>query len=155
MTNEPHGTGARPGLPLPVEPLPVETSRPSPQLEDGCGRSDGAACIDEVAQGCARCRMSHEHAELLAWRALAASHFVRLTVREREVMEAILAGRPNKNVAADLGISQRTVENHRASIMRKTGSRSLPALSRLELAATWSFEVPHLPEIGRPGTCAP
>ena len=36
---------------------------------------------------------------------------------------------------ADLGISQRTVENHRAAIMRKTGSKSLPALARLFLAA--------------------
>jgi two-component system CheB/CheR fusion protein len=49
----------------------------------------------------------------------------------------VLAGHPSKNIAADLGISQRTVENHRASIMRKTGSRSLPALARLALAATW------------------
>jgi len=43
--------------------------------------------------------------------------------------------RPSKNIAADLGISQRTVENHRASIMTKTGTKSLPALARLALAA--------------------
>ncbi len=52
-------------------------------------------------------------------------------------MELVLAGHPSKNIAADLSISQRTVENHRASIMKKTGSASLPALARLALAAAW------------------
>jgi DNA-binding NarL/FixJ family response regulator len=65
----------------------------------------------------------------------AATHFANLTPRQREVMELILAGRPNKIIAADLGISQRTVENHRASIMKKTGVKSLPALVRLAMAA--------------------
>ena len=59
-----------------------------------------------------------------------------LTAREREVMEMVLAGHPSKNIAADLHISQRTVENHRASIMKKTGSKSMPALARLALAAS-------------------
>jgi two-component system CheB/CheR fusion protein len=55
----------------------------------------------------------------------------RLTPRQIQVMEMVLAGHPSKNIAADLGISQRTVENHRASIMKKTGAKSLPALTRL------------------------
>ena len=50
-------------------------------------------------------------------------------------MERVLAGHPSKNIAADLGISQRTVENHRASIMKRTGSKSLPELARLALVA--------------------
>ena len=62
-------------------------------------------------------------------------HFDGLTVRQRQVMVMVLAGHPSKNIAADLGISQRTVENHRAAIMRKSGSKSLPALARLALAA--------------------
>ena len=50
-------------------------------------------------------------------------------------MDLVLAGYPSKNIAADLGISQRTVENHRASIMRKTGSKSVPELARLAMSA--------------------
>jgi len=65
----------------------------------------------------------------------AADHLASLTRRQHQIMEMVLAGHPSKNIAVDLGISQRTVENHRASIMKKTGSRSLPALARLALAA--------------------
>jgi two-component system CheB/CheR fusion protein len=55
-------------------------------------------------------------------------------------MDLVLAGHPSKNIAADLGISQRTVENHRATIMRRTGARSLPALARLSFAAASTRE---------------
>jgi two-component system, chemotaxis family, CheB/CheR fusion protein len=66
---------------------------------------------------------------------VAAARLAGLTVRQREIMELVLAGNPSKNIAADLGISRRTVENHRAAVMRRTGSRSLSALIRLALAA--------------------
>jgi len=69
-----------------------------------------------------------------AWREAAVARLASLTTRERQIMELVLAGHPSKNIAADLGISQRTVENHRAAIMQKTGSKSLPALVRLALA---------------------
>ena len=59
-----------------------------------------------------------------------------LTPRQRQIMELVVGGQPSKNIAADLGISRRTVENHRASIMRKTGSTSIPALVRLSIGAT-------------------
>ena len=52
-----------------------------------------------------------------------------------QILEHVLAGHPNKLTAHRLNISQRTVENHRASIMEKTGSKSLPALARLAFAA--------------------
>jgi two-component system CheB/CheR fusion protein len=58
-----------------------------------------------------------------------------LTQRQKEIMKMVLAGCPSKNIAADLGISQRTVENHRAAIMKRTGVKSLPALARLAIAA--------------------
>ena len=72
----------------------------------------------------------------------AAEHLVGLTGRQRQIMDLVLAGHPSKNIAADLGISQRTVENHRAAIMKKTGARSLPELARLAVAAA---AAPHLP----------
>jgi two-component system CheB/CheR fusion protein len=59
-----------------------------------------------------------------------------LTVRQRQILDQVLAGRPSKIIAADLGISQRTVETHRAAIMHKTGAKSLSALVRLALAST-------------------
>ena len=72
-----------------------------------------------------------------AWREKAARQLADLTLREREIMDLVLAGHASKNIAAQLGISQRTVENHRAAIMKKTGSTSLPALARLALTAAW------------------
>ncbi len=74
--------------------------------------------------------------KLIAGQARAARQIADLTPRQRQVMERVLAGHPSKNIAAELGISRRTVENHRASIMKKTGSKSLPALTRLALVAT-------------------
>jgi two-component system CheB/CheR fusion protein len=50
-------------------------------------------------------------------------------------MDLILAGHSSKSIAADFGISQRTVEHHRAAILKKTETKSLPALARLALAA--------------------
>jgi two-component system CheB/CheR fusion protein len=55
--------------------------------------------------------------------------------RQRQVLDLVIAGYPSKNIAADLGISQRTVDNHRAAVMKKTGSKSLPALVCTALAA--------------------
>jgi two-component system CheB/CheR fusion protein len=78
---------------------------------------------------------SRDLGKLAAWRQKAADSLTGLTTRQREVMTRVLAGEPSKNIAADLGISQRTVETHRAEIMRRTGTKSLPALARLALAA--------------------
>jgi two-component system response regulator FixJ len=58
-----------------------------------------------------------------------------LSPREREVLNGLLAGLPNKSIAYDLAISPRTVEIHRARVMDKMGARSLSELVRLALAA--------------------
>jgi FixJ family two-component response regulator len=54
--------------------------------------------------------------------------YVNLTPREREVFERVVAGRMNKEVAADLGISERTAKAHRASLMRKMHAKSVTDL---------------------------
>jgi two-component system, LuxR family, response regulator FixJ len=58
-----------------------------------------------------------------------------LTEREREVLTLITRGMPNKVMAAELGVSQRTVEIHRARIMEKSGAASLAQLVRMVLDA--------------------
>jgi two-component system CheB/CheR fusion protein len=58
-----------------------------------------------------------------------------LTRRQREILDRIVLGQPNKIIAADLGISQRTAENHRAAIMRKMGASSIAALIQIAIAA--------------------
>ncbi len=79
--------------------------------------------------------LSRDETKLLDWQADAATHIKELTPRQHQVMDMVLAGHPSKNIAVDLHISQRTVENHRALIMKKTGAKSIPALARLALAA--------------------
>lgn len=57
----------------------------------------------------------------------------KLTSRECDVLEHLVAGRSNKETATKLGISPRTVEFHRAHIMEKTGAKGLPDLVRFRL----------------------
>ena len=53
-----------------------------------------------------------------------------LTAREREVLDGIARGLTNKEIAGELGISHRTVETHRESLMRKLGIRTVAGLTR-------------------------
>jgi two-component system CheB/CheR fusion protein len=117
-------------------------------IEKPIGSTELLASVERALE------QSRDSNKLFAWRATAASHVADLTPRQRQIMELVLAGHPSKNIAADLGISQRTVENHRASIMRKTGCKSLPALARLALAAAWDGADEPIGQDGHPVTAA-
>lgn len=67
----------------------------------------------------------------IAARERLAHRFQRLTDKEREVLDLVKAGRPNKEIASRLGITPRAVELRRSSLMRKLGVRSLIELLRL------------------------
>lgn len=63
------------------------------------------------------------------------TRFAKLTAREREVLAHVLRGRLNKQIAADLGIDERSVKRHRTSLMRKLAVRSVAELARLAAEA--------------------
>ena len=64
-----------------------------------------------------------------------AARLASLSERERQVLEGLIAGHPNKTIAYDLGISPRTVEVYRANLMTKMEARSLSELIRMAILA--------------------
>lgn len=86
-------------------------------------------CVDRAL------RQAASPAERSSWRKAVAMRIAGLTKREREVMDLVVAGLANKDISARLGINQRTVETHRAAVMKKMGASSLSELVRLEMSA--------------------
>jgi two-component system, LuxR family, response regulator FixJ len=66
---------------------------------------------------------------------VAKAHLATLSARELQVLDGLVAGLPNKTIGYDLGVSPRTVEMHRANVMRKMQAGSLSELVRSALAA--------------------
>ena len=80
--------------------------------------------------------LKQNSAALSSLREAAARRLAGLTLRERQVVEMVVEGNPNKQVAYVLGISQRTVETHRATAMKKIGARTLSELIHLTIAGS-------------------
>jgi DNA-binding CsgD family transcriptional regulator len=105
---------------------------------------------NRISDKCASCPARLEATELqsrlVALRESAETILSNLTTRQQQIMQLVIDGHPSKNIAADLGISQRTVENHRAAIMKRTGSHSIPALTQLVIlmTATENAVIPQL-----------
>jgi len=62
--------------------------------------------------------------------------FSKLTPRERDVMHYVAMGKPNKIIAAELGVSQRTIEAHRARVFQKLQVRNAVELARCVVLRT-------------------
>lgn len=91
---------------------------------------DNERLVELVAAAIAR---DVEVADRQSQNALLTSRLERLTQREREVMEQVVAGRHNREIALDLGISPRTVEVYKARLMDKLDVRRVPDLVKLAL----------------------
>ena len=78
----------------------------------------------------------------------AADRIATLSPRERQVLDALVAGRPSKVIAHDLGISVRTVEVHRARMLQRLGTRRLAEAIRLAVLADLVSDVAHMARAG-------
>ena len=92
---------------------------------------DAAALVRAVR---AALELAESRRQQNAEAAALATRLASLTPREREVMEHVVAGRLNKQIAADLGTGESNIKLHRAHVMRKMGVESLADLVR---AAEW------------------
>jgi FixJ family two-component response regulator len=84
--------------------------------------------LDAVQRSLTRARILREKEQELAD---LRHRYERLSVREREVMNLVVSGMPNKKVAAELGASEATVKMYRSQVMKKMQAKSLPELVRM------------------------
>jgi two-component system response regulator FixJ len=104
-----------------------------------------AVVLDRIAEALA---LDARQRRLRAERQRVAERLDRLTARERAVFDQVVQGKANKVVAYEFGISEKTVEAHRARVMHKLGATSVAELVRMDFAASqfdWTTALPVLP----------
>jgi len=84
--------------------------------------------LDAIYVGIERDRARRRHSAVIEG---LRGHFGKLTSRERQIMLKVASGRPNKQIAAELKLSEVTVKVHRRHVMRKMKARSLADLVRM------------------------
>lgn len=94
--------------------------------------ADGQALVAAVRQAL-QCHAAEQRGRLE--RQACRERIGRLSAREREIMAQVIRGRLNKQIAAELGIAEQTVKQHRGRVMDKVGVRSVPELLRVCEAA--------------------
>jgi len=92
---------------------------------------DGALLLERVHRALAHEAQDHLDAQRISQ---LRERYELLTPREREVMRLVVSGLLNKQIAAELGISMKTVENHRACVMDKMKADSLAELVKMSMA---------------------
>jgi two-component system response regulator FixJ len=93
---------------------------------------DGQLLLDRIQRAVDSDRMARS---ARAERAQVAALLERLPPRQRAVLDGLVAGKPSKVIASELGLSPKTVDVHRARLMERLGAQSLPDLFRLILLA--------------------
>jgi two-component system response regulator FixJ len=90
---------------------------------------------DELLLAAVRSAMADQAAdqEVLSQRWAIEQRLAKLSARERQVLDGLIAGHPNKTIAYDLGISPRTIEIYRANVMTKMEAQSLSELVRMAI----------------------
>ena len=87
----------------------------------------------EALLGAVRAALARDAETRTARKGLSAlrAHYESLTSRERQVFDGIVAGKPNKRIAADLGTAERTIKAHRARVMEKMAVASVAELTHI------------------------
>jgi FixJ family two-component response regulator len=128
------------GAPLPLIFLSAQSDIATIVRTMKAGAADVVLQPFDAADLLARIRQAVEQDAVLRRdkpsRVEACLRLARLTARERQVFDAVVRGEPSRVIAVRLGIKLKTVEAHRANLLRKTGARSVAELVQLAMATT-------------------